>query len=788
MQNPPGHGTLEQNKTGGEGNGTRILATFALSFSGAVFAAVYGKLDTLLFPLAAALALAAPLSALVLGKLRSPRAGRRGALVCAGLALGFLWTGIYTRIFFQPAVELDGRTVELAATVADWPKEERYGWSVLVEADTASSVKLSAVLYTDKQGADLRPGDRISTVTRCTLGDRTFSGEPVTYYTAKGIFLRGEAYGELKVERPERVPVRLWPAVLSRGLKESIDGAFPAREAGLVRALVTGSRDNLTDQFTSSLERTGLSHTVAVSGMHLAFLASLLTLLLGRGKRTTAVFTMLWAALFCAIAGNTPSVLRAAMMILMLQAAPLVDRERDGCTSLGLALMLLLAWNPFSAAHVGLQLSFGAVAGILAVSDPVQRWLLEKCRLDKVPERWWGKCLRAPPCFVISTLSATLGASVFTIPLVGWHFGTLSLIAPLANVMTLWAVGILFVGGLLVGVAGLFTPVGAAALAGLFAPLARYLDRVVDLLSKPALAALSLDSFYVWAWIVLFYLLLLLAVKARGRLPLWLSLAVGGGTLVLAVALNAASFYTGPASAAVLDVGQGQSVLLRMGGQLTLVDCGGDSRDNPGDIAANYIQSAGRSRLDTLVLTHCHADHANGVPQLLNRLRVGRIVLPDMEPDSPLRREIVSQARARGTQLLFLEEDTRLELGSGGVLSLYAPVGEGGDTNELGLTVLASAGAFDVLITGDMGGEGERLLLARADLPEVELLVVGHHGSDTSTTPELLSAVRPQVAAISVGKNNRYGHPAPDTLYRLAAAGADIYRTDLNGNILARNG
>jgi len=297
---------------------------------------------------------------------------------------------------------------------------------------------------------------------------------------------------------------------------------------------------------------------------------------------------------------------------------------------------------------VGLQLSFGAVAGILAVSDPVQRWLLEKCRLDKVPERWWGKCLRAAPCFVISTLSATLGASVFTIPLVGWHFGTLSLIAPLANVMTLWAVGILFVGGLLVGVAGLFTPVGAAALAGLFAPLARYLDRVVDLLSKPALAALSLDSFYVWAWIVLFYLLLLLAVKARGRLPLWLSLAVGGGTLVLAVALNAASFYTGSASAVVLDVGQGQSVLLRMGGQLTLVDCGGDSRDDPGDVAAGYLQSLGRNQIDLLVVSHYHSDHANGIPQLLNRVRVGEIALPDVEEDSPLRAEIIAAAGERG--------------------------------------------------------------------------------------------------------------------------------------------
>ena len=97
--------------------------------------------------------------------------------------------------------------------------------------------------------------------------------------------------------------------------------------------------------------------------MHLAFLASLLTALLGRGKRTTALFTIFWVALFCGIAGNTPSVLRAAVMILMLQLAPLLDRERDGPTSLALALLLLLWVNPFSAAHIGLQLSFTAGGG-----------------------------------------------------------------------------------------------------------------------------------------------------------------------------------------------------------------------------------------------------------------------------------------------------------------------------------------------------------------------------------------------------------------------------------------
>ena len=201
-------------------------------------------------------------------------------------------------------------------------------------------------------------------------------------------------------------------------------------------------------------------------------------------------------------------------------------------------------------------------------------------------------------------------------------------------------------------------------------------------------------------------------------------------------------------------------------------------------MAADYIQSLGRSTLDLLVVSHYHADHANGIPQLLRRIRVEEIALPDVEEDAPLRAEILALAEEQGSRVRFVETDQRLELGGGANLTLCAPVLESNDTNELGLTVVATAGDFDVLITGDLSGAGELGLLERVDLPDVELMVVGHHGSDTSTTRELLEATRPDVAVISVGARNSYGHPAQETLLRLDAAGAEIYRTDLHGTVL----
>ncbi|NBI66182.1 DNA internalization-related competence protein ComEC/Rec2 [Pseudoflavonifractor sp. 60] len=762
----------------------RILATFAFSFAAAVFCAVYGQLDAFLLPLGGGLALAAAVLGILLRKKGHRRT--RVLLMLFGLAAGFMWTAVYMVIFFRPAQALDNRTVRLRATVSDWPQEGSYGGcTVLVRAETEGGVTLSAILYTDQQGADLRPGDQIETIAHCTLGDRTFAGEKITYYTAKGIFLRATAYGRLEVERPKRIPPRCYAAWAARALKRGIDAAFPEDVSGFVKALVTGNRDSLTDEFTTSLERTGLSHTVAVSGMHLAYLSGVLTRLLGRGKRSTAVLTILWAALFCGIAGNTPSVLRAAVMIVMLQLAPLLCRERDGPTALALALLLLLAANPFAAAHVGLQLSFAAVAGILLVSDRIQDGLLRRFHMDRLgkPKSWRQRLLRAGPRFAVSNLSATLGASVLTVPLVALHFNMVSLIAPLSNLLTLWAIGYLFLGGMAVGVLANLWLAGAAVLAIPFTALARYLQWVVALLAGSDLAALSLNSIYCRAWLVLVYALLLVSVRMKGRRPVWMPVAAGAVALGAAIALTRAAFFWGDLGVTVLDVGQGQSVLVRTGVFLTLVDCGGDSREGPGKTTADYLQSLGLGGIDLLVVSHYHADHANGIGQLLERISVREIALPDVEADSPLRAEILAAAQAREIPVSFIRGERTVDSGEDCQITLLPPVLEEGTANELGLTVLAAAGEADVLITGDMEAEGEHRLVQRADLPDIEVLVAGHHGSATSSTRELLERVKPEFALISVGAGNRYGHPDGEALLRLDEAGAKIYRTDLYGTI-----
>ena len=757
----------------------RKLAALSFSFSAAVVLCQY------MIPQAAWLWAAVACLILFGGGFLFLRGNRRLrlCLVCAGLAVGFVWTAFYDAVFFAAARKLDDHTIRMSAVVTDYPRQRDYGWQVSARMETQRGRPLHVLLYTDDQGADLRPGDRIESVTHCTLGTTSSAGEEITYYTAKGVFLWGKCYGTLSIDRPENIPVPYLPAHLAHLLKNGIDAAFPEDTAGIIRAVVTGSRDKLTDEFTSSLERTGLSHTVAVSGMHLSCFAGLLAILLGRGKRSTACLVILWAALFSGVAGSTPSVSRAAVMIVLLQIAPLLRRERDDATALGFALMLLLFWNPYSAAHVGLQLSFAAVAGIFLLAGPMQQKILEKLGLLGRVESQTLHLLRTIVCGLIGVICTTLGAMVTTVPLTAVHFGSLSLIAPVTNLLTLWAMTVVFAAGMAVGLLGLFIPDLACVLAVPVSALARYVEGCSGYFSGLTFSALSLESPYYRLWVGFFYLLLIGAVFCRGKRRVVIPACCGAVTLCAAIMLTASQLFSGGMTVTALDVGQGQSILLRCADNLVLVDCGGDAPDNAGDIAADYIQSHGRSCIDALILTHYHDDHANGAAQILRRVAVEHLILPDVEEENPLRGELLALAREKNIPVTFIRTDTVLSVDEDSRLTCFPPLNSADNANEQGLTVLAQEGDFEVLITGDMNGRTEQMLLRYAELPDTELLIAGHHGSNDSTSPLLLETVAPEVCIISVGAHNRYGHPGEETLKRLREAGTELYRTDQSGHI-----
>ncbi|MEG1721111.1 MAG: MBL fold metallo-hydrolase, partial [Pseudoflavonifractor sp.] len=343
-----------------------------------------------------------------------------------------------------------------------------------------------------------------------------------------------------------------------------------------------------------------------------------------------------------------------------------------------------------------------------------------------------------------------------------------------------------FMGGLIAALVHFVFPPLGRALAFLVSMLIRYVQNLAIWLAAFPFAALPMGSLYLRLWFCGSYLILILYLLWRGekKRPI-IPLCACGLTLCAALLFTAAPQGQGALEVSILDVGQGQSVLLTSGDARALVDCGGNGLQDAGDVAATWVQKSGSNRLDLLVLTHYHADHANGVATLMARLEIAAIALPDVEPEEPLRAEILALAQAEGAEIIFIREDAHVVFGDAS-LKLYAPLGDGG-ANEAGLSILATAGSFDALMTGDMNSAVEKRLVKYGDLPDIELLIAGHHGSAHASSEELLMAVRPEYAVISVGHNS-YGHPADAALERLAAAGCAIYRTDQMGTVTITSG
>jgi len=741
----------------------RTLAIFAGAFSLGIFLSQY------LLPYDWLLLFGAAAFVLSCGALLLPGIWRRRILLAGvGLSVAFGYNWLYVRQVQRPAEALAETERAVVMTVQDYAAPTDYGAKVTVKID---GVPGKAVYYGDEALLELLPGQTVSNVVKLQSAAR-IRDDDVTTFTSKGIFLLAYSRGETVHGAGTSGALRWWPIRLGQAMRRQVNELFQGDTAAFLIAILTGDKSGLSEDSAIAMAEAGVYHVLAVSGMHCMFLVALIVGVFGKHRRRlVAAWALPLMAFYALLTGGSPSIVRACIMVAFYLSAPLFHRDSDGPTALSAALMLILLANPFAAASVSLQLSFAAMAGILFVTPRLEKMLLagRKC----------GKVYR----FTASGFSATMGALTFSVPLSAYYFGYLSLVSPLSNLLCLWAASIVFTMGLAaVLLSFLWLPLGT--ILGLVPKaLICYILYVAQMLSRLPYHAVYFSNEYLRCWLAFAYLLFAAVYFSRGKRPRSYAFAAGLTALTLAVSimLGAHRYESGRLHIFALDVGQGQSILLSSQGASALIDCGSaNSWYDPDQIAAGQLLSMGHDTLEHLVLTHYDSDHVNGVNALMERMRVSTLYAPDTVDEDGLRERVAEIALSHGTKLVYLTEETQLKLGSA-ELTIYPPL-ETGKDNEEGLSVLCTGGMYDLLITGDMDSATEQSLLERYALSDVEALVVGHHGSKYSTSKQLLEALAPEMALISVGSNS-YGHPADETLRRLVAADALVCRTDLQGTI-----
>ena len=749
----------------------RVLATIGFSFSAGVFLAallpwngwqLYAAGGVLLLALAWLFAA------------RKQKYFRRGLLILLPLAVSLAYFAGYDYLVRQPIEDRCGAASDFTATVCDWPQATERGARVTVELEGYHRAR--AVLYGEAELLAARPGDTV-TGTAQWQSAAHFDSDDVTHFNARGVYALLYGREDVRLSAGDGDALRWLPQRAGKAFREKVAAIWDdPRVSGFLTAELTGDKSAMDDGDYLAMQETGLAHLFAVSGLHCAFLVTLLALLISRRQRLLCAVTIPLLLFYMVMVGMSPSVVRACIMQIFLLIAPLFRRGSDPLTSLAAALLVILLCNPFAAASVSLQLSFSATLGLVLLSP----------RLYKLLTGWYkGKCrpLRTALCFVAANLSATLSAVVFTAPLTAWYFRIFVLVAPLSSLLAVPAAGWSFMAAFVTVLLGFVWLPLASLLGWISWALVRYILWIANGMMSWRYHAVYFTNPYLIYWLLFLYAAFIgCAATPDGKRKYLLASALSVLTLTAAIWVNRQDYQYGVLTALTLDVGQGESVILTSGGETALVDCGSsNSYKDPGGLAADTLHSMGVRELSAVVVTHYHADHTNGLYEVLRRIPVQTIYLPDIEDEYGVRERLVSLAEEKGAQVTYVTKETADTLGDT-VLTIYPPVQSGGDLNELGLTALASAGDFDLLITGDMSGSTEKKLVETYALPDIEVLVVSHHGSRYSSNIRFLKSVTPEAAVISVGDNN-YGHPSEETLQRLLAVGADIWRTDQQGTI-----
>lgn len=747
----------------------RKLMWFTIGFTAACVIGVY-FLSGLWLGLIGLFCLVAFLPMLFIGR----KPAKIVAAVLLGCIVGFAWLWGYDGFYLSSPRSVDGETLSLAVTASDYSYATNYGQAFegRIELD-GKSYQIKCYLNED---TPVEPGDVVEGEFRLRYTADGGKQEP-TFHQGKGIFLLAyekdaEPSGKIKLTLLDHA------AVLRQNILKRISEVFPADTAGFAKALLLGDTTDLSYAQNRAFQVSGIRHVVAVSGLHVSILFVLIYLAFGRNRVWNALVGIPVLVVFAAVAGFSPSIVRACLMQGLILLSLLANKEYDPATALAFAVLFLLGVNPRTITSVSFQLSVGCMIGIFAFAEPLRQRMLafakwkEKCK----GKSWKAKMIR----WFTGSVAVTLSAMVVTTPLCAVHFGMVSILGILTNLLTLWVISFVFYGIMLSCVISLlYFPLGQWIAWSISWPI-RYVIGIAGVISRFPLAAVYTDSLYIVFWLVFSYVFLGVFFLTGKKYPVFTVLGI---TCVLAVCI-ALSWLTpkqDDTRISVINVGQGQSILLQNEDSYYLVDCGGTYADQTADTVANFLLSQGVFHLDGVILTHYDADHAGSILNLLTVVGTDRIHMPDVSDSNGIRESI---EQAHGDKIEWVSNIKSWNL-KGGNITLY-PAKPGVNDNESSVCVLFQSGNCDILITGDRSSTGEHALLLEADIPRLELLIAGHHGSHSATSLELLTSTQPDAVAISVGENNPYGHPSVELLDRLSRCGCRIYRTDLQGTIIFR--
>ncbi len=583
-------------------------------------------------------------------------------------------------------------------------------------------------------------------------------------------------------------------------LSASLSKILPEPQAALAQGIIIGDRGAIPAGVEDDFVRSGTAHVLAISGVNLTIVAgilvSLTVWLLGRRHYVHIWVTLAMAWVYALLTGLQPPVLRAAVMLSVFLLADLFGRQRSGLIALLAAAAVMAGINPLVLGDASFQMSFAAMVGLVLVAPPLQG---AGRRLIGAHDGQGP--IRSAVIFLADNLVVSLAAVVAVWPLIAHYFGLVSWVGPLATLLALPALTAIIIGGMLAGGLGLlFLPLGQAIGWLVWLPLSYLLLVARGFAALPG-ASLPTGSSSVGLLVAYYALLGLILLanshrQALARAGHAVAIFISGMPrrwVVPALAVIAVVVWAGALAMpddnvhiTFLDVGQGDAILISRGSRQVIVDGGPSSQAVT--LGLGREMPFWDRTIDAVVATHPEADHLTGLVEVVRRYRVAQVIEGQADNGSALWQAWDNSLTQRHVPRSAAAVGQEITLGDGVTIEVINPSGPADkktSPNDRSIVLKVTVGKVSFLLTGDIEDSAETDMISRrADLAST-VLKVAHHGSDTSTGEAFLSLVRPQVAVVSVGKDNAYAQPSPSVTARLESllGPANVYRTDRDGTV-----
>lgn len=582
--------------------------------------------------------------------------------------------------------------------------------------------------------------------------------------------IRAEQVRYIDIQRP-------WSsylAAVANSMRSQLKKVMPEKDAAILAGMTLGGYDGIDEDTVRNFSTTGIVHILSVSGSHVALLIGFVLSLLGilRVRKNLSVAIAAATVIgYCLICGFSPPVMRSALMGMAMLLGLVLQRNEDSGAVLAFVAISMLCYRPMWILDIGFQLSFASTGGLIYLFPSVKAWL----------EKYMPK-------YFADALAVTIAAQLAVLPLLVHYFHQLSISSLAANLIVVPVVEFI----VLLTMAGLF-------LCFIVKPLGIILLMVASLLLGPALTVTNWIAGWPLANIniartpfvtaLVYYLLLICLFRVwplDGLTDYERKIVMALTCLVILLPGLTMHFVRQPFTVYFIDVGQGDAALIITEDKKTiLVDTGGlrGNYDTGERIIIPFLRYLGINKLDVLTLSHGHHDHAGGAAAVARSIPIGCVLLPREEPSQDVS-ALLNFIKDK-SQIKYLSSGQQYNLGSCQIDIIEAPLAstleENHNENESSAIMKITEGGKSIIFTGDATEEEE--IAASGGPIKADVLKVSHHGSKTSSSFEFLHAVQPGLAVISVGADNKFGHPAPETLEKLQAIGAKVLRTDQAGNI-----